>query len=75
MEQLRQMHQDPPLRLFRVHVADGRYRDLVQAEFLAHPPTERTVMIARPDGSVEVIDLLFVTSFGPINGEPGSRTD
>ena len=69
------MHQDPPLRPFRVHVADGRYLDLV------HPPTERTVMIARPDGSVEVIesveviDLLFVTSFGPINGEPGSRTD
>ena len=72
IEQLRQMQQARPFRPFRVHMADGRHLDVVHPEFLAHTPTGRTVMIARPDESFEVIDLLLVTSLEPIDGKPRS---
>ena len=73
IEQLRQMHQARPFTPFRVHVADGRHLDVGHPEFLAHIPTGRTIMIARPDESFEVIDLLLVTSLEPIDGKPRSR--
>ena len=73
IEQLRRMHQARPFSPFRVHMADGRHLDVSHPEFLAHTPTGRTIMIARPDESFEVIDLLLVTSLEPINGKPRSR--
>jgi len=73
IEQLRRMHQARPLRPFRVHMADGRHLDVVHPEFPAHRPTGRTVMIAGPDDSFEVIDLLLVTSLEPIDGQARSR--
>ncbi|MEE9295950.1 MAG: hypothetical protein V3W34_13440 [Phycisphaerae bacterium] len=69
IEQLRQMHHARPFRPFRVHMADGRHLDVDHPEFLAHTPAGRTIMVARPDESFEVIDLLLVTSLEPINGE------
>ena len=73
IEQLRRMHQARPFRPFRVYLADGRHLDVAHPEFLAHTPTGRTVMIAQPDESFEVIDLLLVTSLEPINSKPRSR--
>jgi hypothetical protein len=73
IEQLRQMHQARPFRPFRIHMADGRHLDVAHPEFLAHTPTGRTVMIARPDESFEVIDLLLVTSLEPTDGRSRSR--
>ena len=37
-------------------------------EFLAHSATGRTVMIAEPDDTFAVIDLLLVNGLEPING-------
>ncbi len=73
IEQLRRMHQARPFRPFRVHMADGRHLDVAHPEFLAHTPTGRTVMIAQPDESIEVVDLLLVTSLEPINSKPRPR--
>ncbi len=70
IEQLRQMHQARPFRPFRVHMADGRHVNVDHPEFLAHTPAGRTIMVARPDESFEVIDLLLVTSLEPINDNP-----
>ena len=75
IEQLRQMHQARPFSPFRVHMADGRHLDVSHPEFLAHTPTGCTIMIARPDESFEVLDLLLVTSLEPINGKPQSTTE
>ena len=75
IEQLRQMHQTRPFRPFRVHMADGRHLEVAHPEFLAHTPTGRTVMIARPDESFEVVDLLLVTSLEPIDGKPHVETE
>ena len=70
IEQLRQMHQARPFQPFRVNLADGRHLDVEHPEFLAHTPTGRTVMIAKPDESFEVVDLLLVTSLDLVNGKP-----
>ncbi len=62
-----------------VHVATARAADnrrcldVAHPEFLGHTPTGRRVMIARPDESFEVIDLLLVTGLEPIDGKPRSR--
>ena len=73
IEQLRQMHQARPFRPFRVHMADGRHLDVEHPEFLAHSPGGRTIMIAKPDESFEVLDLLLVTSLESINGRQAGR--
>jgi len=56
------MHQARPFKPFGVHMADGRHLDVAHPEFLAHTPSGRTVMIARPDESFEVVDLPMITS-------------
>ncbi len=73
IEQLRQMHQMRPFRPFRVHIADGRHLDVLHPEFLAHTPAGRTIMIARPDESFEIVDMLLVTSLETINGKQRRR--
>jgi len=75
IEQLRQMHWARLFAPFRVHMADGRNLDVAHPEFLAHTASGRTVMIARPDESFEVTDLLLVTSLEPIDGRPGLQTE
>jgi hypothetical protein len=67
VEQLRQMHQARPFRPFRLHTADGRHLDVKHPEYLAHTPSGRTIMVAKPDDSFEVIDLLLVTSLEALN--------
>jgi hypothetical protein len=73
IEQLRRMHQARPFQPFRVRMADGRSLDVEHPEFLAHTPSGRTVMIARPDESLEVIDRLLVASLQPINTQSTPR--
>ena len=75
IDQLRRMHQARPFSPFRVRMADGRHLDVSHPEFLAHTPKGRTIMIARPDESFEVIDLLLVTSLEPIDGNPQSARE
>ncbi len=73
IEQLRQMHQGRPFRPFRVHLADGRHFEVLHPEFLAHTLSGRTVMIAQPDESFAIVDLLLVTSLEPIDGRARAR--
>ena len=68
IEQLRAMHFTRPFQPFRIHLADGRQVDVEHPEFLAHTPSGRTIMVAKPDETFEVIDLLLVTSLERING-------
>ena len=73
-EQLRKIHQARPFKPFRVHLADGRQLDVSHPEFLAHSPTGRTIMIANPDESFEVVDLLLVVSLEVGNGKLKRRS-
>jgi len=57
-----------------MHLADGRRLEVTHPECLAISPPGRTVGVALPDGTIEIVDLLLVTSLKPHpNGHPRRR--
>jgi hypothetical protein len=73
VEQLRKMHRAQPFAPFDIHLADGRALPVEHPELLAI--TGRTIGVGLADGTIEVVDLLLVTSLKPrSNGaRPGRR--
>jgi len=66
IEQLIQMHQARPFQPFDIHLADGRVLPVDHPEFLSRSPTPgRTIGVGTLDGTIEVVDLLLVTSLKP----------
>ena len=58
-----------PFKPFAIHLADGREFVVRHPDFAGRTPSGRTIMIADAEG-FETIDLLLVTSLGPIrNGK------
>lgn len=68
VEQLRKMHRAQPFQPFEIYLADGRVLPVDHPEILAVPPPGRTIGVGCADGTVEVIDLLLVTSLKPRTG-------
>jgi hypothetical protein len=64
-EQILQMHQARPFRPFNIQLADGRAVPVEHAECLAITPAGRTIGVAQSDNTIEIIDLLLVTSLRP----------
>lgn len=74
VEQLRRMHQARPFAAFDIHLADGRTLPVEHPEVLAISPPGRTIGVGLADGTVEIVDLLLVTSLKPhANGAAGRR--
>lgn len=65
VEQLRRMHQARPFQPFDIHLADGRTLPVDHPEFLAVPNPGRTIGVGCHDGTIEIVDLLLVTSLKP----------
>ena len=65
LEQLRKMHQTRPFQAFEIHLADGRALPVEHPEVLAITPPGRTIGVGLTDGTIEVVDLLLVTSLKP----------
>ncbi len=65
IEQLRKMHQARPFQPFEIHMGDGRSVPVNHPEALAITPPGRTIGVGLADGTIEVIDLLLVTSLKP----------
>ena len=65
IEQLRKMHQAHPFQPFDIHMGDGRSVPVEHPEMLAITPPGRTIGVGLADGTIEVIDLLLVTSLKP----------
>lgn len=61
VEQLKRLYDAKPFRPFVIHLADGREVAVPHREFLWTPPSGRTIFVAMPDDSVDIIDLLLVT--------------
>jgi len=66
IEQIRRMHRAQPFRPFDIHLADGRSLPVTHLECLAITPPGRTVGVALPDGTIEIVDLLLVTTLKPV---------
>jgi hypothetical protein len=76
IEQMRAAYQAQPFRPFVIHLADGREIPVAHREFIMSVPSGRTVIVAQPDDTVNIIDLLLVTDleFKPVsNGSPKRR--
>jgi hypothetical protein len=66
LEQLILMHQARPFQPFDIFfLADGRSLPAEHPEFLSRSPAGRTIGVGRADGTIEVVDLLLVTSLKP----------
>ena len=74
IDQLRRLHQARPFIAFDINLADGRSIPVDHPELLAVPAPGRTIGVGLADGTVEIIDLLLVTSLKPrSNGSTGSK--
>jgi hypothetical protein len=65
IDQLRKMHQAKPFQPFDIHLADGRSVPVEHPEMLAISPPGRTIGVGVADGTIEIIDLLLVTTLKP----------
>ncbi len=74
VEQLRKMHQAAPFQPFDIHLADGRSLPVNHPEVLAITPPGRTIGVGLEDGTVEIVDLLRVTSLKPRTNASRRRT-
>jgi hypothetical protein len=73
-EQLQRLHQARPFQPFDIHLADGRTLPVEHPEMLAAAPPGRTIGVACPDGTIEIVDLLLVASLKPrANGSTRRR--
>jgi hypothetical protein len=74
VEQLRRAHQAHPFHPFDIHLADGRHLPVDHPELLAITPSGRTIGVGLKDETIEIVDLLLVTSIKPRpNGKSQSR--
>jgi hypothetical protein len=72
IEQLRQMHAARPFKPFEIHLADSRSLRVEHPEMLSQSQSGRTIAVARPDDTIEIVDLRLVVSIKPLaNGSPG----
>jgi hypothetical protein len=59
-----------PFEPFAVHLADGRWLAVKHPENIASSQSGRTVSVLDLDvDAFETVDLLSVTSIGPLNGK------
>jgi hypothetical protein len=61
IEQLRTAYQAQPFRPFVMHLADGREIPVHHRDFVMTVPSGRTVVVAQPDDTLNIVDLLLVT--------------
>jgi len=78
-QQLRTVYDKQPFQPFVLHLADGREIPVLHREFLFMYPSGRTILVAQPDDSANIIDLLLVTDIelpghSPASGGNGSTS-
>ncbi|HEY2882941.1 MAG TPA: hypothetical protein VGJ15_10915 [Pirellulales bacterium] len=75
VEQLRTLYNSQPFQPFIIHLADGRAVPVHHREFMMTVPSGRTILVAQPDDTVNIIDLLLVTDieFKPNGNGSGKR--
>jgi hypothetical protein len=61
VEQLRALSNAQPFRPFVIHLADGREIPVHHREFIMTVPSGRTLVVAQPDDTLNIVDLLLVT--------------
>jgi hypothetical protein len=73
IEQLRRMLQARPFWPFHIHLADGRSIPVEHPEFVGQSPAGRTIGVGLADETIEIVDMLLVTSLKPRANSSGRR--
>jgi hypothetical protein len=73
IEQLRNVYDAQPFQPFIIHLADGRSVPVHHREFIMSAPSGRTIIVAQPDDTFNIIDLLLVTDLELKPAANGSR--
>jgi hypothetical protein len=73
IDQVRQFYEAQPFQPFVIHLADGRQVPVNHREFIMAVPSGRTIIVAQPDDTVNIIDLLLVTDLEFKPASNGSR--
>jgi len=61
IEQLRNVHRAKPFVPFTIYLADGRSHGVPHPECMMFSHSGRTVVVASPDDTFDILDLLLVT--------------
>ena len=61
IERLKELYEAQRFRPFVIHLADGRELPVQHRDFIMAVPSGRTIIVAQPDDTVNIIDLLLVT--------------
>lgn len=61
IETVKRFYDAQPFRPFVIHLADGRAVPVLSREFIMATPSGRTLVVAQPDETLNLIDLLLVT--------------
>ncbi len=64
VNQLREFLRAAPFRPFDIHLADGRALPVEHPEMVAIAP-DQTIGVAKREGTIEIVDLMLVTSLKP----------
>ena len=60
-EKLHELYSARPFQRFIIHLADGREIPVPHPEWMMFVPGGRTVYVAQPDSTVNLIDVFLVT--------------
>ena len=60
IQEIRRLREEKPFQPFRVLTADGRAYDVLHPENMAQSPSGRMIVVALPDDSTVLLDLLLV---------------
>jgi hypothetical protein len=72
IEQIKRLYSAQPFQPFVIHLADGREVPVVHRDFIMAVPSGRILVVALPDDTVDIIDLLLVTDVVLLTGSNGS---
>ncbi len=73
-EEIRSLSSPIPFRAFRIHMANGKHVDVPHPDFISLSPRGRTLIVYKPDGSFDLVDVLLITSIETLsNGQRPRR--
>lgn len=74
IEQFKRLLRATPFRAFSMRLADGSRVEVPHPDFVyVHPESPRSVVIAMPDESYLIVDLLLVSAIDIGNGRSKRR--
>lgn len=72
-KELHERHSTRPFVPFEIGMADGKRYEVRHPEQMAYMPGARTCAVYADDGVFRILDLLLMTSVGPLAPRPRKR--